>query len=261
MTYMTIREAAEKWDLTPRRVQQLCKSGEIEGAVKEGRSWLIREDISYQVKRLHTAPGEAGWKRPLPVGVSSYKEAVTSYYYVDKTLMIRDFLNRIPKVTLFTRPRRFGKTLNMDMLRVFFEKTEEDTSAFFKDQAIWACGEACRRHQGRYPVIFLSFKDVKFNDWQASYQKLAELMGAEYERHAEPVFRLLEGQRTPFLRVPHRHPPGSQRKHFQRHEQSGGGFGLKPPFRWLLRFYPGGDPGHGCLLSGGGKAGGDHGLV
>lgn len=66
MTYMTIREAAEKWDLTPRRVQQLCKSGEIEGAVKEGRSWLIREDISYQVKRLHTAPGEAGRKRPAP---------------------------------------------------------------------------------------------------------------------------------------------------------------------------------------------------
>ena len=185
MTYITIREAAEKWDLTPRRVQQLCKNGEIEGAVKEGRSWLIREDISYQVKRLHTAPGEAGRKRPLPVGVSSYKEAVTNYYYVDKTLMIRDFLDRIPKVTLFTRPRRFGKTLNMDMLRVFFEKTEEDTSLYFKDKAIWTCGEAYRRHLGRYPVIFLSFKDVKFNDWQASYQKLAELMGAEYERHAE----------------------------------------------------------------------------
>ena len=185
MGYMTIREAAGKWELTPRRVQQLCQNGEIEGAVKEGRSWMIREDVSYQVKRFRAASKGTERKHPLPVGVSSYKEAVTHYYYVDKTLMIRDFLDKIPKVILFTRPRRFGKTLNMDMLRVFFEKTDEDTTVFFKDKAIWACGETYRRHQGRYPVIFLSFKDVKFHDWQESYLKLAELMGMEYERHTE----------------------------------------------------------------------------
>ena len=61
------------------------------------------------------------------IGVSDFKLATTGYYYVDKTLMIRDFLDKKPMVSLFTRPRRFGKTLNMDMLRVFFEKTNEDT--------------------------------------------------------------------------------------------------------------------------------------
>ena len=62
------------------------------------------------------------------------------YYYVDKTLLIRDFLDTKPMVSLFARPRRFGKTLNMDMLRVFFEKTAEDTSVYFKDKRIWQCG-------------------------------------------------------------------------------------------------------------------------
>ena len=78
-------------------------------------------------------------KKSLPIGISEYQEASTEYYYVDKTLLIRDFLDERPKVSLFTRPRRFGKTLNMDMLRVFFEKTEEDTSVYFRDKKIWSC--------------------------------------------------------------------------------------------------------------------------
>ena len=88
-------------------------------------------------------------------------KAVEEYYYVDKTLVIRGFLDNRPMVSLFTRPRRFGKTLNMDMLRVFFEKTEEDTSKYFRDKMIWQCGESYTSYQGKYPVIFLSFKDVK----------------------------------------------------------------------------------------------------
>ena len=67
-------------------------------------------------------------KKPLPVGISDYRRASTEYYYVDKTMMIKEFIDERPLVSLFTRPRRFGKTLNMDMLRTFFEKTEEDTS-------------------------------------------------------------------------------------------------------------------------------------
>ena len=77
----------------------------------------------------------------MPIGISDYRLASTQYYYVDKTLMIKDFLDERPMVSLFTRPRRFGKTLNMDMLRTFFEKTEEDTSIYFKDKKIWSCGE------------------------------------------------------------------------------------------------------------------------
>ena len=70
-------------------------------------------------------------RRPLPVGVSDYQDACTHYYYVDKTLLIRDLLDERAKVSLFTRPRRFGKTLNMDMLRIFFEKNDSDTSVYF----------------------------------------------------------------------------------------------------------------------------------
>ena len=69
-------------------------------------------------------------KKPLPVGISDYRRASTEYYYVDKTMMIKEFIDERPLVSLFTRPRRFGKTLNMDMLRTFFEKTEEDTKKF-----------------------------------------------------------------------------------------------------------------------------------
>lgn len=85
--------------------------------------------------------------------------------------MIRDFLDTRIKVSLFTRPRRFGKTLNMDMLRVFFEKSEEDTSAYFKDKLICKCGEQYTAYQGRYPVIFLTFKDVKLPKFAAVFVK------------------------------------------------------------------------------------------
>lgn len=67
---------------------------------------------------------------PLPVGIADYRLASTQYYYIDKTMMIKDFIDEHPMVSLFTRPRHFGKTLNMDMLRVFFEKTDSDTSIY-----------------------------------------------------------------------------------------------------------------------------------
>ena len=124
-------------------------------------------------------------KLPLPVGISDYRRASQEYYYVDKTLMIRDLLNERPLVSLFTRPRRFGKTLNMDMLRTFFEKTEEDTSIYFKDKKIWKCGEKYREYQGKYPVIFLTFKDVKRNTWEETYDHISLLISEEYQRHSE----------------------------------------------------------------------------
>jgi hypothetical protein len=182
MLYISADEAARKWNISVRRVQQMCKSGEIPGAVKEGRSWVLPEDVQQPVRKtLKTSRALL----PLPVGISSYVEAVSNYYYVDKTLLIRDFVDTLPKVSLFTRPRRFGKTLNMDMLRVFFEKTEEDTSCWFKDKKIWSCGEAYRKHQGRYPVIFLTFKDVKYSTWENALSDITEIIRMEYSRHAE----------------------------------------------------------------------------
>ncbi len=100
-------------------------------------------------------------------------------------MLIKDFLDERAKVSLFTRPRRFGKTLNMDMLRVFFERTEEDTSVFFQDKKIWQCGDSYTRHQGCYPVIFLTFKDVKCLSWEDTFQKIRKLIALEYMRHSE----------------------------------------------------------------------------
>ena len=124
-------------------------------------------------------------KLPLPVGVSDYRLASEEYYYVDKTLMLKTFLDERPMVSLFTRPRRFGKTLNMDMLRTYFEKTDEDTSVYFKDKKIWECGERYRSYQGKYPVIFLSFKDVKQDNWKDTYEQIIQLIIEEYQRHSE----------------------------------------------------------------------------
>lgn len=151
----------------------MCKQKEIVGAIKDGRNWLIPDNTILSPKK------------PLPIGVSDFKSATTNYYYVDKTLLIRDFLNAIPMVSLFTRPRHFGKTLNMDMLRVFFEKTPEDTSIYFKDKYIWQCGDYYTKHQGQYPVIFLSFKDVKCSSWQETFQKISKLISLEFMRHNE----------------------------------------------------------------------------
>lgn len=173
MNYISCESAAKKIGVSTRRIQQMCKQKEIVGAIKDGRNWLIPDNAILSPKK------------PLPIGVSDFKSATTNYYYVDKTLLIRDFLNAIPMVSLFTRPRRFGKTLNMDMLRVFFEKTPEDTSIYFKDKYIWQCGDYYTKHQGQYPVIFLSFKDVKCSSWQETFQKISKLISLEFMRHSE----------------------------------------------------------------------------
>ena len=177
MDYLSCADAAEKLGITIRRVQQMCKQRELPGAVKEGRIWMI--PINAVSEDLNAK------KKPLPIGVSDFKAATTGYYYVDKTLLIRDFLDAKPMVSLFTRPRRFGKTLNMDMLRVFFEKTAEDTSVYFKDKQIWQYGDFYTRHQGQYPVVFLTFKDVKCLTWEETFQKIRILISLEFIRHNE----------------------------------------------------------------------------
>ncbi len=177
MEYLSCSDASKAMGFSVRRIQQMCKNGELSGAIKEGRKWLIPDET---IHMNHFAKNKS-----LPIGVSDFKLATTGYYYVDKTLMIRDFLDKKPMVSLFTRPRRFGKTLNMDMLRVFFEKTNEDTSVYFKDKQIWQCGDYYTKHQGQYPVIFLTFKDVKSTTWEETFQKIRRLISLEFIRHNE----------------------------------------------------------------------------
>ena len=105
--------------------------------------------------------------RPLPIGISEFTEIIdTKCYYSDKTLFIKRFLDTAAKVILFARPRRFGKTLNMTMMRTFFEKPRDgkDTSHYFKNLKIWQAGERYTSEQGKRPVIYLTLKDIKFNN-------------------------------------------------------------------------------------------------
>ena len=188
MEYMNVKTAAQAWGISERRITMLCRNGRIAGAMKEGKSWLLPVNA---VKPEDGRTSDAAIQeqtvklRPLPIGVSDFREAVSDFYYVDKTLLIKDFLDTRAKVTLFTRPRRFGKTLNMDMLRVFFEKTDKDTSVYFRDKKIWGCGKDYRKHQGKYPVIFLTFKDVKYDTWELALNSIAQLLRNEYLRHSE----------------------------------------------------------------------------
>lgn len=126
------KQIALEWGISERTVTNLCKEGKLIGAVKKGKSWQIPDDAQKpEDKRIKTGAYVKGTKS-LPIGISDYVRAQSEYYYVDKTLLIKEFLDQKPLVSLFTRPRRFGKTLNMDMLRVYFEISEEDTSVYFQ---------------------------------------------------------------------------------------------------------------------------------
>lgn len=186
---MSVKEAARLWDLSERRVSSFCKEGKIEGAFKNKHAWRIPVDaqkpLDQRVKNGTYIKSNRPVNLPLPIGVSDYRLASDEYYYVDKTMMIKDFIDERAMVSLYTRPRRFGKTLNMDMLRTFFEKTDTDTSIYFKDKMIWSCGKQYRNYQGKYPVIFITFKDVKKDSWEETFQRIKQLITIEYKRHTE----------------------------------------------------------------------------
>lgn len=186
---MLVKEAAKLWNITERRVCTLCKEGKIKGAVKQGRTWVIPADAKKPAdSRIRSGAYIKRTKPqnlPLPIGISDYRLASTEYYYIDKTMLIKDFIDERPMVSLFTRPRRFGKTLNMDMLRTFFEKTDEDTSRYFRDKKIWACGQKYRDYQGKYPVIFVTFKDIKFRSWEETFDAIKDIFAKEAHRHGE----------------------------------------------------------------------------
>ena len=186
---ISVKEAAALWGVTERRITGLCREGRISGAEKNGKSWLIPTDTE---KPLDNRIKTGAYKKdrikdimPLPIGISDYCLASTEYYYVDKTMMIKEILDERSCVLLFTRPRRFGKTLNMDMIRTFFEKTDNDTSVYFQNRKIWKCGERYRNYQGKYPVIYISFKDVKKSTWEETYNRISLIITLEFKRHAE----------------------------------------------------------------------------
>ena len=185
--YIGAGEAADYLNLTDRRVTGLCRSGEIKDAVREGKKWMMPEEevIAYARSRNTRGREDSAGLRPCAVGNTSYVDVIRDCYYVDKTLLIKELVDDKSMVTLFTRPRRFGKTLAMSMLKTFFERTEEDTALYFKDKKIWTCGKKYRELQGKFPVIFLSFKDVKYNNWADSMEAIRLVLRDEFRRHSE----------------------------------------------------------------------------
>ncbi|MBM3191224.1 MAG: AAA family ATPase, partial [Chlamydiae bacterium] len=128
-------------------------------------------------------------RKKLPIGISDFKELIDSgSYYVDKSLLIKEIVEKGTKIALIPRLRRFGKTLNLSMLRYFFEKSGEDTSYLFKDLKIWQ-HQDYRAMQGQFPVIFITFKDVVHSTWVNAFEHFQRLISEEFERHRY----LLEG--------------------------------------------------------------------
>ena len=128
--------------------------------------------------------------KPLPVGVDNFEKLITrGYYFVDKTLFIKELLDKKGDVNLFTRPRRFGKTLNMSMLQYFFEDsrndegTKLDNAYLFQGLNIMEAGNQYLSHMGQYPVINLSLKSGKQPDFDMAYHMLIRQIAEEYLRH------------------------------------------------------------------------------
>jgi len=122
-------------------------------------------------------------KKNIPIGYHDFEEVINrGLYYVDKTNLIEEIYSIDKKVVLFPRPRRFGKTLNMTMLLRYFEVSESSKAHLFDGLHIskW---EDFEKYQGKYPVIWLSFKDVKQNNWKDSYEKIVSDISQEFKRH------------------------------------------------------------------------------
>ncbi|MDE7297947.1 MAG: AAA family ATPase, partial [Lachnospiraceae bacterium] len=128
--------------------------------------------------------------RFVPIGIEHYKRMVDDdYYYVDKTLLIKEIMDSSTQVSLFTRPRRFGKTLAMSMLRTFFEDERDvdgnkiDNRHYFEGKKIEACGGGYLEKQGKYPVVSLTLKSAKQGTYELAYDNLKDSISEEFRRH------------------------------------------------------------------------------
>lgn len=145
----------------------------------------------------------AEWKK-LPVGLENFQEIEKSgFYYVDKTKLIEQLFENWSKVNLFTRPRRFGKTLNMSMLKSFFEIGADRT--LFDGLYISRNQKLCEEYMGKYPVIFLSLKGIDGLSFEAAKYRLTELIGVEAERFAflADSEKLTENERSKYRAIIH----------------------------------------------------------
>ena len=142
---------------------------------------------------------------PLPIGIDDFEEIIEKeYYYVDKSMLIKELLDKKGKVNLFTRPRRFGKTLNLSMLRYYFEKPLDGRSRkhLFDGLKIMESGEKYTLEQEQYPVITLTLKSAKQKDYPDAFGRIKEALAEEFQRHAVAMDGLkLEADRELFYEI------------------------------------------------------------
>ena len=149
-------------------------------------------------------------KQPIAIGVENYKKIIDkNAYFVDKTMMIKELVDQASSVNLFTRPRRFGKTLTLSMIRTFFEdeRTYEgekiDNSRYFEGKKIMDAGERYTDEQGQYPVIKLSLKSAKQPSYKMAYGCLKDEIIYEFDRHRYVLFgdRLSEEEKQNYQAI------------------------------------------------------------
>ena len=142
--------------------------------------------------------------KSIPIGIEDFKEIIDkNHYFVDKTLLIKNVLDNGSKITLFTRPRRFGKTLNMSILRRFFEKTEEDNSYLFDRLLISGAGEKYYKYMGQYPVISISLKSMKQPSFEFALTEFKRIISNEFRRHREIAEsdKIFDSDKEDFLNI------------------------------------------------------------
>ena len=179
------KQIATEWGLSERTVNDLCKKNKIDGAIKVGKMWKIPDDAKKPIdgritsgKYVRHSAGVT--RKPLPIGISDYVRAQADYYYVDKTMLIKELLDNWAEVNLFTRPRRFGKTLNMSMLKAFFELNGDKNC--FKGTRISREVYLCEQYMGKFPVIFISLKSISAQTYEKACDMAIQIVNGEARR-------------------------------------------------------------------------------
>lgn len=208
MQYMTSRQKATEWSVTKRMVNYWCANGQIEGAYKEGSRWWIPVDVERpgeeeRLRRMRAYTVRITGKKSVAVGIQDF-EALRrdQMFYVDKTDFIRQWWESGETTTLITRPRRFGKTLNLSMLNCFFSVFYENRADLFEGLKVWE-EKNYHKLQGRFPVIFLSFAGVKGTTFEAVLRQINYGIVEVYRRFERilDMSRFTERERQDFGRI------------------------------------------------------------
>ena len=208
MQYMTSRQKATEWSVTKRMVNYWCANGQIEGAYKEGSRWWIPVDVERPgeeecLRRMRAYTVRITGKKSVAVGIQDF-EALRrdQMFYVDKTDFIRQWWESGETTTLITRPRRFGKTLNLSMLNCFFSVFYENRADLFEGLKVWE-EKSYHKLQGRFPVIFLSFAGVKGTTFEAVLRQINYGIIEVYRRFERilDMSRFTERERQDFGRI------------------------------------------------------------